>query len=67
MTRETKPTAPKVAARRPIAEWLISKMRGYVGAKNVILRELVTNRICNPFSPAALNSSPSGRGIGRWD
>ena len=37
MTRKMKPTAKKVATRRPIADRLIRKMRGYVGAKVVDL------------------------------
>ena len=37
MTRKMKLTAKKVATRRPIADRLIRKMRGYVGAKVVDL------------------------------
>ena len=37
MTRKMKPTAKKAATRRPIADRLIRKMRGYAGAKVVDL------------------------------
>lgn len=57
MTKKNKPAVNKVMARRPIADKLIKKMRGYAGAKVVDLSAVVKGKT----NAEALQKTVAGR------